>query len=153
MKQKNPLVILLFIFLFNYGFSQSVVNTTGNTLGNASVSIEYSVGEIVTTTLSNASNTCNQGLLQPNNGNLGTGVRDIIPIRDIKFYSDNISVVAITSHKLYVYQLVDVSGRVLQSGNVPATYRWNIQPLASGIYFLRVLDKQNHSATYKFPKQ
>jgi hypothetical protein len=51
--------------LFHPGFSQKVVNATGNTIYNSDINIEYSIGEIAITTLSNTSNHATQGLLQP----------------------------------------------------------------------------------------
>jgi gliding motility-associated-like protein len=45
--------------------SQSLVNTTGNTISNNYISIEYSIGEIAITTLSSNDNYVTQGLLQP----------------------------------------------------------------------------------------
>lgn len=47
--------------------AQSLVNTTGKTIGNSSITIEYSVGEISITTLTSSGNTnyITQGLLQP----------------------------------------------------------------------------------------
>ena len=46
--------------------SQTVVNSTGNTLKDNSYYFEYSVGEISITTLSGNTNNVTQGLLQPN---------------------------------------------------------------------------------------
>ncbi|HEY6505834.1 MAG TPA: T9SS type A sorting domain-containing protein [Chitinophagaceae bacterium] len=47
--------------------AQRLVNTTGNTIGNNNITIEYSVGEIAITTLVGPNNTnyVTQGLLQP----------------------------------------------------------------------------------------
>jgi len=63
---KHPILLLLSCLLLCYsGMSQSLVNSTGNTLQNASVNIEYSIGEIGITTLSSTQNFATQGLLQP----------------------------------------------------------------------------------------
>jgi gliding motility-associated-like protein len=56
---------LISLFLHSSMFSQQVVNTTGNTIGNSSISIEYSVREIATITLSSNDNYITQGVLQP----------------------------------------------------------------------------------------
>lgn len=46
-------------------FAQKVVNTTGRTITNGAITVEYSIGEIAITTLQNPQNVVTQGLLQP----------------------------------------------------------------------------------------
>jgi gliding motility-associated-like protein len=60
-------VVSLFVLLLigDEMFGQQLVNTTGTTIGDNSTTIEYSVGEIAITTLSNNSSYITQGLLQP----------------------------------------------------------------------------------------
>lgn len=60
-------LIILFILSLstNYTTAQSLVNTTGETIQNSSISIEYAIGEISITTLTNNQNSLTQGLLQP----------------------------------------------------------------------------------------
>jgi gliding motility-associated-like protein len=53
------------ILFFHTASGQQLVNTTGNTISDNSVSIEYAVGEIAITTLSSGNNHITQGLLQP----------------------------------------------------------------------------------------
>ncbi len=48
-------------------FSQSLINSTGNTIQNNNYSFEYSLGEIGITTLVSNENYITQGLLQPFN--------------------------------------------------------------------------------------
>ena len=65
----SPYRILFAIFLlisFLNANSQTVVNSTGNTLKDNSYYFEYSIGEICITTLSGTTNNVTQGLLQPN---------------------------------------------------------------------------------------
>lgn len=63
---KNPILLLLGCLGISYScMSQSLVNSTGNTLQTTSFSVEYSIGEIAITTLSSTQNFATQGLLQP----------------------------------------------------------------------------------------
>ncbi|MDH7464507.1 gliding motility-associated C-terminal domain-containing protein [Chitinophagaceae bacterium 26-R-25] len=63
---KRAILFLLSYLLFSFsGISQSLVNTGGNSMQTAAVSIEYSIGEISITTLSSTQNFATQGLLQP----------------------------------------------------------------------------------------
>lgn len=59
---------IFFSFLFvPKGFAQQLVNTTGNTITDNTISVEYSIGEIAITTLASGSGDSyvTQGLLQP----------------------------------------------------------------------------------------
>src|SRR5215204_2070688 len=58
--------ILIILASFTTANSQTVVNSTGNTIKDNSFYFEYSVGEISITTLAGSTNNVTQGLLQPN---------------------------------------------------------------------------------------
>jgi gliding motility-associated-like protein len=58
-------ICLAFLFIFQNVSGQQLVNTTGNTIADNTLSIEYSVGEIAITTLSSNDSYITQGLLQP----------------------------------------------------------------------------------------
>ena len=45
--------------------AQSVINSSGATISDSNLFIEYSIGEIVTTTIQNGQDAATQGLLQP----------------------------------------------------------------------------------------
>lgn len=64
-----PLRIMLLMLLFSFitrSYSQTLVNTTGNTIKDNSYFFEYSIGEIGINTLAGNTNNVTQGLLQPN---------------------------------------------------------------------------------------
>src|SRR5437868_4063825 len=61
-KISNSFWFLLTCHLAN---AQSLINSTGSTVSDNIISIEYSIGEIATSTLSTANNNITQGLLQP----------------------------------------------------------------------------------------
>ena len=61
----KTILSLLLLFSAISGLSQTLINTTGNTIVSNSYQIEYSVGEISITTLAGNSNFATQGLLQP----------------------------------------------------------------------------------------
>lgn len=58
-------LFLTALFCCNGVFSQTLVNSTGNTVQNSNISIEYSIGEIGVTTLPGNQDYATQGLLQP----------------------------------------------------------------------------------------
>ena len=57
--------ICLFGLFISQSSAQSVINSTGASLSDASYQFEYSIGEISITTLAATSNFITQGLLQP----------------------------------------------------------------------------------------
>jgi hypothetical protein len=59
----STLVILSVLTTVNY--AQSVVNSSGASISNANLIVEYSIGEIVITTIQGGQNAATQGLLQP----------------------------------------------------------------------------------------
>lgn len=60
---------LFCLFLYSFANAQniapSVINSTGNTLSNSNWHFDYSIGELVVSTISNTSNSITQGVLQP----------------------------------------------------------------------------------------
>ena len=65
-KKKCTLAAVVFLLMScNSAFSQTLVNSTGNTIQNNTISVEYSIGEIGITTLAGGENYVTQGLLQP----------------------------------------------------------------------------------------
>lgn len=66
----NKLLFRLITFLIvllniHPAFSQTLINSTGNSIQNNSISVEYSIGEIGIATLSSNQNYITEGLLQP----------------------------------------------------------------------------------------
>lgn len=96
-------VVLIFSFIVINASSQSVVNSTGNTIKDSTYYIEYSIGEISISTLENKTNTATQGLLQPN------------------FREQAAQAIIVTSNKnlfdLYLQILTEIPFRTLRTTN------------------------------------
>lgn len=59
------LLLAISTCISNSAFAQSVVNSTGNTIENSHITIEYAIGEIGITTIGDNPGYITQGLLQP----------------------------------------------------------------------------------------
>jgi hypothetical protein len=59
-------LLLSAILVTSFCYGQKVVNTTGKSITNQGVYIDYAVGEIAIATLQNSQNIVTQGILQPN---------------------------------------------------------------------------------------
>jgi gliding motility-associated-like protein len=64
-KRRIILTTAIAMFISARCCAQQVMNTTGNTINDNNISVEYSVGEIAITTLAATNNYITQGLLQP----------------------------------------------------------------------------------------
>jgi hypothetical protein len=51
------------------------------------------------------------------------------------------------------YQILDLTGRRIQDGTVPADHRLAIKELAGGSYLLQLSDESNNRQTLRFTKQ
>ncbi len=59
------ILLLIMVFCCKGTFTQTLVNSTGNTIQNNAISVEYSIGEIGITTLPGTANYITQGFFQP----------------------------------------------------------------------------------------
>jgi hypothetical protein len=139
------------ILLFTFGtiviakaqdISPHVVNSTGNQFINSNFSLDYAVGEIVISTLSNASYQLTQGFLQSNVNATLTGITAINRDTDVLVYPNP------TENEIYIESTnantIDVYN---QLGLLVATYKMNdkvtLSHLSSGIYILKIYNTQN----------
>lgn len=139
-KPKTILVVICGIFFFCSASAQKLVNTTGNTLSNDKYIIEYSVGEISITTLTETASASyvTQGLLQPNIKVINPAcnvVNDTIncfpnPVEKI------LSVVGrldwITNYRIYA-----ADGKLVRIANFVSN-QINMYNLPGGAYFIKL---------------
>lgn len=120
--------------------AQQLVNTTGNTIGDNNMTIEYSIGEIAITTLvaANSTNYVTQGLLQPT-------VKMINPaceiINDTLNYFPNptrniLSVIG-RSDWITGYRIYATDGKLLRVAPFISN-QINMYNLPGGVYFIKL---------------
>ena len=171
MKIKFTLTLIGFlgIFLPNKSESQTLVNTTGNTISSINNIIEYSVGEISITTLSSPGvSYVTQGLLQPDSTN---GVvepdslagRQIVKnqpkwiapdseiLRDALLFfpnpTNNYVTVLSTAEWLQTYQVYALNGKLVRIASF-ANNNIDMSVLPNGVYFIKIFSKQNNKSKY-----
>jgi hypothetical protein len=135
--------------------AQSVTNSTGATLADDNMIIEYAVGEPVISTLTGAQGIVSQGLLQP----IYQVESQINELFDEAYFFDCYP--NPVAHQLYVetdfldfqeFQLIDTKGQVLYTA--PFTYQpINLSELPSGSYFIRFYSNQHIIKVIKLIKQ
>lgn len=148
-RQFAHVLVIFMVFLTAISFcsksiAQSLVNSTGATIQNNSISVEYSIGEIGITTLSGNNRLVTQGLLQPIFLFKDCDLLHLIPTaftpnRDnmndyfgVKYWP------AATSFELSVYsrwgQLVFKTSNYLEHWN--GDYNGQPQPTGTYVYFI-----------------
>ncbi len=143
MNKVKPTLIALFFarIIVAQNLSPTVVNASGGVIQNTSNSLEWSLGELVVSTLTSPDNILTQGFLQPQTGFVPTeGIFDEShfsafpnPVFDkLVFQTDNPDIAIILVH--------DVSGRlVLQTAFQQSI---DLQHLNSGMYIISLFNKQ-----------
>ncbi len=131
---------LLFILLIS-GFnvnSQSLVNSTGNTISNNSFHFEYSIGEINITTFTSSSNNISQGLLQPNIKNIPP-VCDVLNDGVISFENPTKNIIRIVGRYDWIthYSVYAADGKLLKQGNFYNNHI-DLTRFPAAIYFIRL---------------
>lgn len=130
---------LLFFILGNMNAkTQTLVNSTGNTLKDNSYYFEYSIGEISITTLTGSSNNVTQGLLQPNIKKVPPPC-DFLDEKVLSFENPIRNLVRIVGRYDWVtdYKVYAADGKLVQEGK----FYNNVIDLTrhpAGVYFVKL---------------
>jgi hypothetical protein len=160
MKEFN--VALVALCLFGFGTTVQAQNSIPAAGGNASGSggtVSYSVGQLVYTTNTGTNGTVAQGVQQPFEISVITGIEQTENITlDCSVYPNPASDLLTLKIENYdkeslSYKLIDTNGKLLESkkvnGNVTIISMANLLP---DLYLLKVLDKKKEIKTFKIIK-
>lgn len=161
MKNKTlKLSLLLFLNLWILSVqAQQVVTTSGGEASGTGGTSNYSIGQVVYTTINGAGNSVAQGVQQPYEISVATGLEENLGI-DLEFTAyPNPAKEFLTLKtdnnqlKQLSYQLTDIKGTLIETkkmeGNEASI---NMQSLLPATYFLIVLDNQKVVRTFKIIK-
>jgi len=159
---KNPLIALIAICMFGFGTAIQAQNAIPASGGNASGSggtVSYTIGQVVYTTNTGTNGSAAQGVQQPYEISVVTGIEkakdisleivvypnpatDYVKLKVENYETENLS-----------YQLYNINGTLLENkkieGNETSIVMRN---LIQGTYFLKVTDKQKEIKTFKIIK-
>ncbi|TVQ07413.1 MAG: T9SS C-terminal target domain-containing protein [Bacteroidetes bacterium] len=160
MNRVYPMFVLL-ILLTTHSLGQSagpsVVNSAGGQGESATMSIVWSVGEVVTETFQSEDRVLTQGVLQPEIivtmvEDFAAGIRvDVFPnpTRDRL----TVSVKDFGGEELQ-FSLFDVSGTIVKKGYINGeTETFPVVELSPGMYFLRIISGAKEIKVFKVVKQ
>lgn len=140
------LYIIIFGGLSPMVFSQTiqpfVVNTTGGSIGNTEILIEWSLGEMSITTIGNSSHLVTQGFLQPNLEKQ-VATEGIVIAADILAFpnpvTDYLYLSAKNSEKWQI-EIFDVAGKMIIRTDFQP--KLDLQSLKPGLYIVSLLDRK-----------
>ncbi len=156
MKKRKLLLLPLALAMYSataQKVTPQVINATGNTLSNATVTIEYSVGEIAITTLKSDTSYVTQGILQPSKAKLITGFETIANNKgNVTFYPNpvvnNFVVSCPQGFSANIYTSEGINLR-----QVATNQEMDASDLNAGMYIIKIADDKNQTTnTFKFIK-
>jgi hypothetical protein len=147
---------LLLIFCFSGAFAQphDLVSASGASFQNSSGYLSFSIGELISTTLSSSSLTLTQGFHQTR---LRTGV-PVITQREIQMSVfpnpvKDLLILQIDDPPGFNYMLFDVRGRLLERAEVfDERTTINFGNLEPAVYILRVTNLINETRLFQIVK-
>jgi hypothetical protein len=161
MKQKRRILSIFFLFSFLIAIvqGQETITTTGGNISGSGGSVSYTVGQILYNTISGTNGTVAQGVQQPYEISVVTGIentKDILleievypnPAKDyLKLKIGNYDIVNLS------FQLYDIKGNLLLRNRVDGN-ETNIlmNPFIPSTYFLKVIDKKKVIKIFKVIK-
>lgn len=157
---KPTLLLIIILGLLNTAtHGQQVVSTTGNTIVGTSYSLSYTVGEVVTTTITGGGYILNQGFQQPSY--IITSVEDNLPAALLSAYPNPTK--GLITLEMNDYQgkslsfiLYDFKGQeILRSNELlgpVVKFEIDLSPFSQGIYLLKVLSENRSIKILKIVK-
>lgn len=152
---KIKFTILLLLLCTLTVSSQEVIASQGNSYSNSSVSIDFTIGEVVIASLSNTGNTLTQGFHQTNLTVLAIDDFDInYQARVFPNPTQDLLQVEIQNFEGLNYKMYDIQGRQLSQQKIYSiNTSINTTPYAKGLYLLVILNENNQLLkTYRIIK-
>ena len=150
----------LFILCFNImaaNAQQATLSAGGNATGSGG-SVSYSIGQILYTTNNGTIGTVAQGVQQPYEISVLSGIDNFIIGLSISIYPNPTSDILVLSIGNFdiskmTYQLFDSRNGLIDSKKIINNPQFiSMQNLAGGLYFLRVINNNKNVKTFKIVK-
>ena len=131
-------LIIIILTFFTTANSQTVVNSTGNTIKDNSYYFEYSIGEICITTIAGGTNIVTQGLLQPNIKKVPPPC-DFLDEKTISFENPTRNIVRLVGRYDWItnYQVYATDGKLVMEGRFYNNVI-DLTKLPAAIYFIKL---------------
>ena len=147
--------LLLFSLIAVVGiFAQEVVSSQGDSYNNTNLNIDFTIGEVVTETQSDGTNTLTQGFHQSTLNIVG--IENFALDYEANIFpnpTEQILNIETTKFKNVRYGLFDALGKLVLQGELNATQTsLAVENLASGAYTLTLQNKKQKLISFKLIK-
>jgi len=159
-------VILIALLLIGFGLkelnAQQAIPAAGGTASGAGGSINYSIGQVINTTNTGTNGSVAQGVQQPYEISVISGIQDaldiilqcaIFPNPTTSFLTLKFDASDLSNVKFMSYQIFDITGNLLENKKVENLEEHiDMSKFSSAIYFLRVIQANKVVKTFKIIK-
>jgi len=159
MKHKKAMTTAAFLLLGLGGLNaQEAVPTTGGEATGSGGSSNYTVGQVVYTTNSGSNGSVAQGVQQPYEISITSGISETAINLEMSIYPNptaNILQLSVETEKLQglSYQLYDLQGKIIETKKVSVSNTTiNMEGLSRATYFLKVSNNNKIVKTFKVIK-
>jgi hypothetical protein len=157
--QKIQLLLILGLFWATALNAQETIPATGGMATGSGGTVSYSVGQLTWNTFSGVTGSAAQGVQQPYEISVVTGIDDPIGIKleCTVFPNPTKGVVKLLIDspelKNFSFQLTDINAKLIQDKKVESRETGiSMENLVSGIYFLKVANKNREIKVFKIIK-
>jgi hypothetical protein len=153
MFRKIALFAFTILFTINL-FSQGVISSQGDSYTDSSASIDFTIGEVVTSTVSNGEKTLTQGFHQTNWSFVS--IENHVPNYEAIIFpnpTDNFLNIKAISFKNVNYSLFDEMGKLVLNGTLYSEKTsLDVSKLHTGLYSLVLNNSENKLKTFNIIK-
>ena len=158
MTKLKPTALLLLAISCGSLNAQTAIAATGGDASGSGGSVSYTIGQVVYTTATGTTGSVAQGVQQPYDVSITTGVElENISLEMVAFPNPTkgnllLSIANFEKEQLS-YQLIDVQGKLVSSGKATSINAINMQSLPISTYFLNVQDNNSIIKTFRIIKK
>ena len=157
MKHKNTITSVAFLLLGLGGLlAQESPTASGGEATGAGGKASYSIGQVVYTTTTGTNGSVAQGVQQPYEISVTTGINETAINLEMNVYPNpttNYLTLKVEKIESLTFQLIDIQGKIIKNKKVSATTSTiNMEELPKAIYFLNVTDNNQVVKTFKIIK-
>jgi hypothetical protein len=158
MRYKTTLLSLGLLLITSGIQAQQTTLATGSNNSGIGGSSSYSIGQIISSTITNSNGSVAQGVQQPYEFSITTGVnRSTINLELFVYPNPTTSILKLKvrnqQFESLSFQLFDMQGKLIENNKLKSTTTTiNLEALPKSIYFLNVTDNNQLIKTFKIIK-
>lgn len=147
-------ITLFIIITANIVFAQEVISTQGDSYSNSSISLDFTIGELIVETGTEETNDITQGFHQTNW--FYVSLDDLSPIFDVNIFpnpTEDVLNIKIGNFEKVFYSVFNIQGKLLLNGVLVAEQTTiQVSPLPVGTYLLTLLNDSPNLKTFTLIK-